>query len=149
MASSKVFQIVTIVCMCIFIYPLAITDIVLGVLHPGTCDNVDIMGLSVAQYLLALGIFSLVYGTGAIIMTALILAGIAIEMVSLLMVVLTIICSLFNFSWFIVGAIVLFRSNISCINDGSTTVIYALVLWCLTTFAMIHHCCHIHDHRNK
>lgn len=147
--ASKVFQIVSIVCLCIFVYPLAITDIVLGVLHPGTCDNMDIMGLSVAQYLIALGIFCLVYGTGAIIMTALILAGIAINIVALVLIVWTIICLLFNFSWFIVGAIVLFRSNISCINDGSTTVIYALVLWCLTAFFLIRDCCHIHDHHSK
>ena len=38
----------------------------------------------------------------------------------------------FGLIWFIIGGIILFRSNISCIRNGTAYVIYALVLWCLT-----------------
>jgi hypothetical protein len=40
--------------------------------------------------------------------------------------------TVFTLIWFILGAIVLFRSNIDCLHQHSIYAVYALIIWCLT-----------------
>ena len=142
MGSATPLIIMGIVCYGFIVLPLSIASIVLGVTHPGSCDVTDVMGLNVGQYLLGLGIGSLVISF-LLLMVFVTLAccpneyGVA---ASIPMIVLIVLNALFGFAWFIVGAIILFRGNIDCIKAGSTHVIYALVLWCISAVQIITDC---------
>lgn len=133
---------------CIICCPLAIgislgiACIVLGVTSPGQCDMTDEMGLDVGDYLLGLGIFSLV----VMVITAgfsgvIVLGGDRFATVaSMLLCCLAFLSVLFGIAWFIVGAVILFRSNIECIRVGSSHIIFALVLWCMSAFHILQSC---------
>jgi len=136
---------VTVIIIIFFTTPLSITSIVLSQKET-TCDITDLMGLNVADYLLGLGISGLT--TSFLILVTYIGAykfaennsscGGCMVLSSALFIYLQV---LFSFCWFIVGAIILFRSNIACINEGGVVIIYALVMWCLATFSIIKDCC--------
>lgn len=92
-----------------------------------SCDKMDEMNLDTRSWLLGNGICSFA-----------LLSGIILLFISRpLSACVTITCVLFNICWFIVGAIVIFRGNIDCINDGASLVIYALVMWCLSALAIV------------
>lgn len=120
-----------IICFLIVALPLGITSIYLSQAESDQCDYTDKLGLDIKQYLLGSGIASIIVACMIAIFgimftccdEAIPSTGIAITVV---------INSLFGFAWFIIGAIILFRSNIECIREGSIPVIYALVLWCLS-----------------
>jgi hypothetical protein len=117
---------------CVFL--LGIACIVLGALHPGKCDVTDIMGLNISKYLLGLGIASVVTAVSLVICTICLMRGHLSAAVPIL--IISILNVVFGLSWFIVGAIILFRSNLTCIRTGSSHVIFALVLWCISAFKM-------------
>lgn len=124
MLSIRVF----ILCCILFIAaPLSITSIVLST-QTNTCDYTDAMGLDTGDYLLGLGISGLLY----LITLGLYLLLIDKPKATVIFIIIGILFSIFNFSWFIVGAVILYRSNIQCINQGSTIVVYGLVMWCLS-----------------
>ncbi len=132
-----------IICIGLVLYPLAIASTVLGALRPGQCDNIDIMGLDVGRYLLGSGISGLIVTTIFLILYVVMLRGgeNSIIFSQLGVIVVTLVSALFGLAWFIVGAIVLFRSNIECIHLGSSHVIYALVMWCISAFNLFSTCC--------
>jgi hypothetical protein len=138
---SKALIITTIVCIAIIGFPLAIANIVLGAIAPGSCDYKDIMGLDVAQYLLGLGIASLIICVLMILFSSMSLCKSTLPVGSIGMAVISILNAIFGTAWFIVGAIILFRSNIDCIHNTSAHVIYALVLWCISAVQIIQSCC--------
>ena len=125
----------------------------MGVYHPGKCDITDKMGLNVSQYLLGLGISSIAASVLIILCYITILSSISrneepkCSLVLILFV--TILSALFGFAWFIVGAVILFRSNVDCIHQGSATVIYALVLWCLSALHHLEGLCKSRSKRNN
>jgi hypothetical protein len=119
----------------VIIIPLAVISIILGTLAPGNCDNKDDMGINVATYLLTGGIVGLVVN---VIVAFNILISWRTDMDELSTQTKNVIkiYSLFSFCWFIIGAVILFRSNISCINSHSSHVIFALVMWCINALSM-------------
>lgn len=119
-------------CYGFVVLPLSIASIVLGATHPGTCDMTDVMGLNVGQYLLGLGIASLILSSMLLILFTTLACCPTGAAASIPMIILIVLNGLFGFAWFIVGAVILFRGNIDCIKAGSTHVIYALVLWCIS-----------------
>lgn len=141
--SKKTINIAILLCLAVCLLPLGITSIVLGILKPGPCDYVDKMDLDVARYLLGLGISTIAVTIIIIVLLALILFEYAIKKVTIALIVVNIIAILFGIAWFIVGAIILFRSNIECIKVGSSHVIYALVLWCLSAISIFYSLTHI------
>lgn len=132
-----------IVCTVIVILPLSIATVVIGALAPGPCDHVDVMGLDVAQYLLGLGIASLVTCVIMIISYILLMfeSNIVAGVGGIVLIIISILNALFGIAWFIIGGIVLFRGNIDCIRNSSMHVVYALVLWCLSAFYFFKNCC--------
>ena len=129
-----VVTICSVICFLLLALPLGITSICLSQTERGQCDYTDQMGLNIKQYLLGGGIAS-------IVVTSLIaffgVLSLCISELSLIPIYVTIILNiLFGIAWFIVGAIILFRSNIACITEGSVPVIYALVLWCLSATSL-------------
>lgn len=138
----------------IFIYlflilPLGIVSIVMGAVHPGTCDIKDIMGLNVSQYLLGLGISGVICSIIISILLIVFMVGVLLDsttlttIASIQLIIFNIVILLFTIGWSTVGGVILFRTNIDCINSVSIHVIYALVLWCLSIVSMINICCSI------
>jgi hypothetical protein len=133
--SNKSFKIC---CICGFVFfmllsVLAIPTIIMGAISPGNCDNTDKMGINVSQYLLGSGISFLIINLSIAVIFIVSFFGDVIFLIFFIPFILF-AYSLFSFSWFIVGAVILFRSNIECINSASAHVIYALVLWCINAF---------------
>lgn len=133
--------IIAICCLVFVSLPLAITSIILGATTPGNCDYTDVMGLDVGQYLLGLGISSIT----VTIVLILLIASFLLDMKNIGIVCITLCVSVlsvfFGLCWFIIGAVILFRGNIECINSGSSHVIYALVLWSVSAFNLLLNCC--------
>jgi hypothetical protein len=104
------------------------------------------MKLNVGDYLLGLGISSLVFTTTTIVLF--IYAFIFKEgnfnnfdgFLFGLWITMTVLSVLFGTAWFIIGAVILFRGNIDCIRNASTHVIYALVIWCISAFQILQNC---------
>lgn len=143
MNGRKIALICLIVCTIIVVLPLSIATIVIGAVAPGPCDHVDIMGLDVSQYLLGLGIASLV--SCAVMIVSYILLMFESDIVAgvggIILIIISVVNVLFGIAWFIVGGVVLFRGNIDCIRNSSMHVVYALVLWCLSAFHFLKNCC--------
>lgn len=138
----------------IFLYlfislPLGIASIVLGALHPGTCDVTDAMNLNVSKYLLGLGISSITVSMITTLLLIIFLISICCKnpilglLSSCALIIFNIIVALFGTCWCIVGGVVLFRSNVDCIRVSSVHVIYALVLWCLSILGILKSCCSV------
>ncbi len=120
---------------CIFVIcaPLAITSIALSVQNGGVCDNLDVgTNLTVAKWLLGSGVASLIVTFFLCTSVFFMMTGSVVA--KLFAIVITIINTLFGLAWFIVGAFVLFRSNIDCIHEGVTYVSFALAMWCISAF---------------
>lgn len=97
------------------------------------------LGLTVTQYLLGIGIWSLVNSTIISIL-------IFYEYSRIVILLLTIISTIFGSIWFILGIFILFGSNIDCIRHGAGYIIYSLVLWCLTVIQIVINCfCSYYD----
>ena len=45
--------------------------------------------------------------------------------------------ALFGVAWFIVGGVILFRSNLQCIQIGAPYVVYALIMWLLMAIEIL------------
>lgn len=120
----------------LFGYPIFITCVVLGVQKPGECDHQDDMGLDVGDWLLGTGIAYIIIITiylGKLVY--LFISGMKYGTISQILDVIILIASaLFAIAWTICGGVILFRSNIECIKDGSKHVIFALVIWCFAAF---------------
>lgn len=138
MSFEYISYISNIVYLILFAIPTGIISIVIAFLKPGNCDKVDYSGFDVSTYLMGFGFSNVI--VSLFIIFQLIINSVAkyfkmlnlTKTIPLNIAVLQIIYGLFNIIWFIIGGIVLFRSNIECINSGSAHVIYALVLWCLS-----------------
>jgi hypothetical protein len=122
-------------CLLIFSGSFSIAAIVLGK-QEGVCDNMDPMGLKVADWLLG-------YGISGIVMVALLfLTGVGMLTGNAGAIIVNTILmwlnGLFGFAWFIVGAVILYRSNVDCIHVGVPAVCYAVFLWAWSAFNI---CC--------
>jgi hypothetical protein len=125
---SRAYQLTRCICNIIYLLAFGITNVVLSQ-QMAACDNTDLMGLNVSQYLLGLGILNLISVFCNFLMIIAILRD--SQICQLIMLIIVVFGGLVYFSWFIIGAIILFRSNISCIQHGIPMIIYALVMWCL------------------
>ncbi|XWV25510.1 putative ORFan [Tupanvirus deep ocean] len=123
-----------VICFLVISLPLGITSIVLSQTEDDACDYTDQLGLDIKQYLLGGGIASVVVAS---LIALFGLMSLCIDEFSLIPIGITIVLNiLFGIAWFIIGACILFRSNIECIKEGSVPVIYALVLWCLSASSL-------------
>lgn len=119
------------ICTAIFICPLAIICIVLGAVHPSLCDHTDIMGLNTSGYLLGLGITSLVTSL-ALVILHITKRRINNPLLDTCIAYINGFNALFGTIWCIIGGVILYRSNVDCINVGSVQVVWGLVMWCLS-----------------
>lgn len=141
MTSSKTFLIFSTVFICVLIFPLSILNILTGVVYPGSCDNVDILGLNVAQHLLILGLICLIYSTLFVVTNILIMLENDIgKFRSLVFIWIT--CTILSFFWITLGIIILIKSKTKCIEDISTYIyIYVAIFWALTILSLVRDCC--------
>lgn len=125
--ANKLARICICICLLVVLLPLAIACIVMSQ-KDTDCDNVDSMGLDTRDYLLGLGI------TGIIDSVVLSITFFFLEVDGAVICGFFIFAMLyfFNIAWFIIGAIILFNSNIECIQEDSTVVVFALAMWCIT-----------------
>lgn len=148
---TRSIAITSLICILIFVLPLAFINIVLGIFHPGKCDYTDILGFNVAQYLLGLGISNLIISFALIILYTMFIYKIksCTNFMRISLIVIIITNNLFGMAWFIIGGIILFRGNLECIRNGSSLIIYALVIWCISALNTIYICCnHIKGNDN-
>jgi hypothetical protein len=122
--------------MSFLLLPIGIADIVLS-FKEKSCDTTDSIGLDVSKYLLGEGISSIATFVLIVINISLEYVHREEDLSMLGAYIIMIINGLFSISWFIVGAIILFRSNIDCIKTGGSSIIYALVIWCIMIFKLI------------
>ena len=118
------------VCFVVVSLPLGITSIVLATKDTQYCDYVDQMGLDVKQYLLGAGIVSVTITSIIVCFLFTFMCSEKLPMIGI--VVTAIVNTIFGLIWFIIGGVILFRSNLDCMTEGSVPVIYALVLWCIS-----------------
>lgn len=129
---------------------LGIVTIVIGALNPGNCNmKSELVDADISTYLIVHGTISilillLLYGAGIISLCATNSPLAAIIVV--FEVIVIVLLAIFSIVWFIIGAIILFDANIECINEGSVSVIFALVLWCISAYHILVCCC---SHKNK
>lgn len=123
-----------VICFLVVALPLGITSIVLSQVEGDQCDYRDQMGLDIKHYLLGGGIASVI----AVALIAFFgLTSLCLDEMSVIPIItVVVINALFGLAWFIIGATILFRSNIECIKEGSVPVIYALVLWCISATSL-------------
>jgi len=119
--------------------PLSIASIVLGVIRPGTCDHKDPMGLDVGNTLLGGGIAALV--SVVLFVPRIVMSLQGKKTVVGLYGCMMCCIGLFMTAWIIVQAVVLFRTNIDCVQEMSSHVTFALVLWSWNAFMMVMPCC--------
>ncbi|MHB1909620.1 MAG: hypothetical protein ACYCQJ_12260 [Nitrososphaerales archaeon] len=130
MGSSTTMSVIAIACIITIMTPLAITSLALSQ-KPMECDYIDEgTGLNVADYLLGLGISGLISAFFLILTLSVVFCCDGSPFVALI----NILPALFNFAWMIVGAVILFRSNLECIQASTPYVIYALVMWCFSVW---------------
>lgn len=84
----------------------------------------DSIGINLSDYLFASGISGFILNT--LILSVFISALLEVKFDTVAILILNI---LFNIIWIIIGGIILFRSNIECINSRYNFTIYTLVLW--------------------
>lgn len=115
----------------VFYIPFAIANVVLYSKKEEYCNNTDQMGLSPADYLLGMGISYFI----------LFLAGLLLVVFGFIAVPAFVLILqgyfLFSLAWFIIGAIIIFRSNLTCLKKGSPLVAYAFALWLLSAIYMM------------
>src|SRR5687767_6356497 len=107
--NKRSYIIAFITCFLLCYLPICVVSIILGAIKPGSCDNVDPIGLSVSQYLIGSGVSS-------IIIIILMVTGFAIVLKDgivshIWLVTVAVVSGVFNIIWIIIGGIVLFRSN--------------------------------------
>lgn len=115
-------------CLLFFGLPMPIIAVLIAIAESGNpCQTTDAIGLNLSQWLLGSGIVGLIIDIGF---------GISYIMVicydsgalAIVVFALTIVVSLFNFVYSIIGAIILFRSNSKCLNQGTDLGIYSLIV---------------------
>ena len=134
MSGRSAFTICAAVCFLVIALPLGITSIVLSQTEGGQCDYRDQMGLDMKKWLLGGGIASVV---SVCLIAFFGITSLCIDEMSIVPIVTVVVLnSLFGLAWFVIGAVILFRSNIECIKEGSVPVIYGLVLWCISASSL-------------
>lgn len=123
-------------CLLFIMYPIAIISLVISNLK-NQCEVTDMMGLSPHQYLLGLGISILIIET--LIFSARFIIychqnGPICETTFLFYccfnyIILEILNFIFGLVWFVIGGIILFRSNIECIESGGIMIGFAVAVW--------------------
>lgn len=154
--------VIVLICLGICTLPLGIAMTVIGSIQLNTChdngtnittssictcDVTDpLTGLNVSQYLLGLGISSLIIAIALMITTGLSLSSESWA-VFVPVLILSIIAGIFGVAWFIVGGITFFNSNLQCIKSAAAHVIFALVLWCLSALQIFQNCSNTSVHK--
>lgn len=147
MATQTNVIIATILCYVLLGLPFSCLSIAWGVQEPGNCDYRDPMGLDVGDYLLGSGITGLFFTLVIIACHILWLCGMGEGFIKKVLTIIMVPNILFGTAWFIVGGIILFRSNTKCMTNyqDPSHVVYALVLWCISAFnilvQIIKQCC--------
>lgn len=122
--------------------PLAIACIVIGsIMKKQTgCDHIDEIGLNVSDYLLIGGCMSLIVNLLYVLESCLLTNGLIVSF-SPFTKCLYLAYVFFYLIWFILGGIILFRGNLECINEKSSYVIFAVVVWCIHALNFCAGCC--------
>jgi hypothetical protein len=106
-----------------------------------SCDHTDNIGFNVSEYLLGSAVPSLIVNVFLVVACFMIWLRIC-NFMPVTMTIILLLYTFFSIAWFIIGAFVLFRSNIECINKHSAKVIYAIVVWCINAIHIFYSCFH-------
>ena len=123
-----------IVIFLVFVLPLGIASIVISQTQSDQCDYEDKIGLDIKEYLFIGGIVSVCVAFVVVVFGSI---ALCISCMKIPIIIVLVLNGLFAIAWFIIGAFILFRSNLECIKEGSIPVVYALVLWCLTAIGFV------------
>lgn len=140
MSQDKGFLVCALWCILIFALPIPITSVVIGALHKNDeCQYTDSIGLNLSQWLMGAGIGSIISLLSILTLIILtFLSDSATAFASLF--TLIILNSLFNIIYSIIGSVVLFRSNMECLTDGTDLGIMALIVLIFYWLSLIQTC---------
>lgn len=128
----------------IIVFPITITSLVLGLLDAEYCDNEDLSKLNVSDYLSGFGFIHISLILCYLIMSSFMTSSNRYNMVRRIALSITLIIGFLTIlsaiAWFMLGSVIVFRSNIECIEDKSLPVIFALVTLPMSTINIILFC---------
>jgi bacteriorhodopsin len=131
---NKSVQYITISYLFTLVLGLGITSLVLSVNYNIMCNNVDVSGVNITRYMYGYGISQII---SFVILSFISRCGkvntkeedkASVFSTSRMAMILLI---LFNVCWFIVGGLVILRSNLECLTIENPVNLYVIISWCL------------------
>lgn len=121
-----------IICLLSFVLPVNIANIAFYWIQDRFCNNSDILGLDVADYLLVSGCSALAY--------LVVHCGLTITRTREMSLVICVNVGMliFRVMWTVIGALIVFRANIPCYNEeNSQLAIYATFIVCIDMLCVV------------
>ena len=109
-------------------FPISLACIIIGSSQVTECNLTDIIGLNITDFLLGFGIYRLI-SVVVSLLTYYKSVGFEQHITRLIID--------FEITWTIIGGVVLFRTNLSCINERSLYGVFGLLIWCYGIINMI------------
>lgn len=141
-------RVLTVVAICDIItysifFAMGVGIILFASYSSNECDYTDPIGINLSGYLLGLGITWTIYMGLHIVLWILILFGCILPAlpVACFTLIYIILYKIFTLVWVILGGIVIFRSNLICIQDGHAKAIITLIIWCISALELVLSCC--------
>uniref|UniRef100_A0A6C0LR96 MARVEL domain-containing protein n=1 Tax=viral metagenome TaxID=1070528 RepID=A0A6C0LR96_9ZZZZ len=103
------------------------------------CDNSN---LDLNQWLLIEGVSVAIMSTLSLFFIIL-YAVYKNNAIFITIIIIIIVNALFDMMWFVIGGSIIFNSDISCVDQGITIIIYASIIWCVISAFYITTSCHI------
>ena len=131
----------SICCLVTFALPVPIISTFISIEYANeSCQMVDPIGINLSNWLLGAGIGGLI--AVLCLLTLMIMAiGCGSEVAGVLMAGFMILNALFNLIYSIIGSVVLFRSNMKCLNNGSDLGVMSLIVLIFYWVAFVANCC--------
>jgi hypothetical protein len=126
----------------IYFWLEAIASLVFGVAHiimsqkTTSCNHDDSIGLNIQDWLLGLGLFELLRISLAFLCSHALESCIQIPQINCICLICLIIEYLLWLVWEALGGIILFRSNLDCIQAGKLIALYTLIMWCIRFYLL-------------
>jgi len=131
----------SIYCLLFFALPIPIISLIVAVNNMSDpCLSSKIIGLNLSQWLMGSGIGGIISIT--ILITLLILNyAFTSEHFAVAVVISTIFIAVFNFIYSIIGSIILFAGNLTCLTHGTEIGIMSLIILIMYWFSVLARCC--------
>lgn len=142
MGDSMEFGVLACVALMLVLFglPVPISSVVIaGQNAHDECQSMDSIGLSLSDWLLGAGIVGLVLIVS--LATLIVMITCHPKSAGVTIIVLVVLNSIFQLIYTTLGAVILFRSNMRCLNDGTDLGIMSLIVLIFYWITMLTGCC--------